>query len=365
MTSAHSDNPDSLKSFLTLIPNLAFVVDKDRKVIEIGRDISRQLVLDVDASLGKKPGELLNCLHERNAEGGCGTGDTCTHCGILGAFEDALTTGEGDREAGILSCRDEKSTALNLRVQARKLGEDAKPVVILFYQDLSSEKHKGILQKTFLHDIANTAGGISGIAEMLVEFPDSSRTRAFIGDLYSLSNGMIEEIRAFRELIEAEQGELCTRPEPVQIEEILDACSKLVKHHPQLPRREVLIEKGEPLPTILTDPVLVRRVVTNMLVNAVEATPAKWSVRVSTTITDDHLCVSVHNRGVIPDNIRHELFILGNSSKGIGRGIGTYSMKLLTDRYLRGEISFTSTQEEGTTFTLSLPRTVSHENLIQ
>jgi len=43
------------------------------------------------------------------------------------------------------------------------------------------------------------------------------------------------------------------------------------------------------------------------------------------------------------------------STKGKGRGLGTYSIKLLTERYLKGTASFTSTETDGTTFQISLP----------
>jgi signal transduction histidine kinase len=40
----------------------------------------------------------------------------------------------------------------------------------------------------------------------------------------------------------------------------------------------------------------------------------------------------------------------------VGRGIGTYSAKLITERYLGGSLSFTSSEDEGTTFAVTLPR---------
>ncbi|MGA2077009.1 MAG: hypothetical protein ABSH52_26260 [Terriglobia bacterium] len=40
----------------------------------------------------------------------------------------------------------------------------------------------------------------------------------------------------------------------------------------------------------------------------------------------------------------------------VGRGIGTYSTKLITERYLGDSLSFTSSEEAGTTFAVTLPR---------
>ena len=58
----------------------------------------------------------------------------------------------------------------------------------------------------------------------------------------------------------------------------------------------------------------------------------------------------------MPHVVQLQLFQRSFSTKGLGRGLGTYSMKLLSERYLGGRISFTSTEEAGTTFTASYPR---------
>jgi len=41
--------------------------------------------------------------------------------------------------------------------------------------------------------------------------------------------------------------------------------------------------------------------------------------------------------------------------KASGRGLGTYSIKLLTERYLKGSVAFTTSPEAGTRFTATLP----------
>jgi sensor histidine kinase regulating citrate/malate metabolism len=49
-----------------------------------------------------------------------------------------------------------------------------------------------------------------------------------------------------------------------------------------------------------------------------------------------------------------QLFQRSFSTKGNGRGIGTYSIKLLTENYLKGKVSFFSNEEEGTVFSIEL-----------
>jgi signal transduction histidine kinase len=64
---------------------------------------------------------------------------------------------------------------------------------------------------------------------------------------------------------------------------------------------------------------------------------------------------SVNNPAVLPAGIKSRIFQRSFSTKGTGRGIGTYSMKMLGERYLGGKIAFTSAEGEGTTFRFLLP----------
>ena len=64
------------------------------------------------------------------------------------------------------------------------------------------------------------------------------------------------------------------------------------------------------------------------------------------------------NPGFIPEPSQLQVFQRSFSTKGRGRGIGTYSMKMLTEEYLGGAISFRSSEREGTTFNVILPREI-------
>ena len=57
----------------------------------------------------------------------------------------------------------------------------------------------------------------------------------------------------------------------------------------------------------------------------------------------------------MPADAQLQVFQRSFSTKGDGRGLGTYGSRLLTERYLGGEIGFESTESTGTTFRVSLP----------
>jgi len=56
------------------------------------------------------------------------------------------------------------------------------------------------------------------------------------------------------------------------------------------------------------------------------------------------------------EDVQLQLFQRSFSTKsGTGRGVGSYSVKLLTEKYLRGTVTFSSSEAQGTTFTVRLP----------
>jgi signal transduction histidine kinase len=66
---------------------------------------------------------------------------------------------------------------------------------------------------------------------------------------------------------------------------------------------------------------------------------------------------SVWNRAAIAPEVRPRIFQRNFSSKGeSGRGLGTYSVKLLGETLLGAQVDFTTSAAAGTEFRVRLPR---------
>jgi sensor histidine kinase regulating citrate/malate metabolism len=65
--------------------------------------------------------------------------------------------------------------------------------------------------------------------------------------------------------------------------------------------------------------------------------------------------IAVKSDPLIPRDVQLQLFQRAFSTKGMGRGWGTYSIRLLTERYLGGRVGFISTKKHRTVFTISIP----------
>ena len=92
-----------------------------------------------------------------------------------------------------------------------------------------------------------------------------------------------------------------------------------------------------------------------MLKNALEASRPGETVTLGCEEVEGKIRFWVHNAGFIPPAAQLQIFQRSSSTKGEGRGVGTHSKRLLSERYLKGSVSFTTSQENGTVFTASYP----------
>jgi sensor histidine kinase regulating citrate/malate metabolism len=92
-----------------------------------------------------------------------------------------------------------------------------------------------------------------------------------------------------------------------------------------------------------------------MLKNALEATPESETVIMGVDAAQEKLTFWIKNPTVMPHDVKLQVFQRSFSTKGQDRGLGTYSMKLITEKYLNGKIGFSSNETIGTKFYIELP----------
>ena len=63
----------------------------------------------------------------------------------------------------------------------------------------------------------------------------------------------------------------------------------------------------------------------------------------------------IHNVQPMTRDVQLQVFQRAFSTKGTGRGLGTYSARLIGAHVLGGKVWFTSNRDDGTTFHIALP----------
>ncbi|MBI3564809.1 MAG: PAS domain-containing sensor histidine kinase [Elusimicrobia bacterium] len=330
----------------------ALVLDARRQIVLANRAVTEALGRSEDELAGLRPGEALGCVRARTGAG-CGTTE---HCAVCGAGQALLSVSKGrDDERLCRMIAEPPVWDRDLSVRATRFRHAGKGYTLLTATDLSAENRRRTLEKLFFHDVLNTAGAVNGLSTLIPEASDEE-FETFCGLLQRSSTLLLDQIVSQRDLTRAENGEYEVRPSPCPAGDFVRTVARLVEAHPAASGRTIAVAPGDEAARIVTDRNLLMRVFANMLKNAAEAEPRGTTIGAGwDAAPDGGLELWVRNPSVMPREVQLQLFQRSFSTKGEGRGLGTYSMRLLTERYLDGKVAFRSEPGFGTEFRASLP----------
>jgi len=353
--------PGALQAALPVFDQLLeyiAVVDDDRRIVYANPAFLRAVgAIQLQDVLGQRFGNAIRCVHAAAAAGGCGSTEFCGVCGGFRVQQSALAGQVAQEECRIVST---SGVALDFRIRANPWPTGDQRFLLIAAIDTSGEQRRRLLERLFFHDLRNTAGGVVGFSEFLVQEEASGSDPAhtvLAETIARLSRQLLDEIDSQAKLASAESGELAAHAQPCDPTVFLTMLRELYARHDVAEGRQLVLAGTEPLPIIHTDGVLLSRVVGNLVKNALEATKPGGVVRLSGLPFGDGVELRVHNPGVIPPSAQLQIFQRSFSTKGVGRGLGTYSAQLIGERVLGGVVGFSSTMEAGTIFWIRLPRT--------
>ena len=335
---------DSSKAYIA-------VLNSRRQIVFANRALTDTFGSDFEAALGARPGELIGCSKADAAPGGCGTSEACSTCGAAIAIRSAQSGQVAEEECRIGRTNGEP---IDLKVTAAPLAVNGDSYTLFTAIDIGDTKRRRALERIFFHDIMNTASGVRGLSS-LVRTVDEREREEVVELLESASDHLIDEIQAQRELLAAETHDLVVRPRPVDSRKVLSEIADVYKSHDVGRHKSIVIDPSMDHVHFLADPTLLGRVISNLVKNALEATREGGVVTLGCDQADSRVSFSVHNNAFIPRDAQLQIFQRSFTTKGEGRGLGTYGARLLTERYLHGEIRFESLAESGTTFTVTYP----------
>ena len=186
------------------------------------------------------------------------------------------------------------------------------------------------------------------------------KQRDYVQKIYTTNQGMIELVDTLLNVSRIEIGTLPIEMKPTNVPEICE--SILAEMAPQISKKKLQIERKfeGSLVSIKSDAKLLRIVVHNLISNAIKYTPEGGTVTVQ--LEKDGLAkkITVKDTGYgIPkaqqERVFSKLFRADNvvTLPEQGTGLGLYLVKSITER-LGGSISFTSEENKGSTFIISI-----------
>ncbi len=213
------------------------------------------------------------------------------------------------------------------------------------------------------HDMRNALTAIDANSFLLEELLGDLEIP---GDVYhhlqaiSRSSGYLLKLTAdLQELASLETASLTCRPIdplPLIVEGVDDARAVAAGKN-----ITVELHTGDDLPPASLDTTLFRRLLGNLLSNALKFSPPHSTVYVEASASEERLILTVRDEGpgISPKEIEQlfDLFFLGKARPTGGErstGLGLPIVKRIVDAH-QGEIDIDSTVGEGTAFTVSLP----------
>lgn len=338
--------------FIDAVQNDYLILNNNRQIVFANKQALKTLGFNVvDDILGLRQGEAIKCIHAKEMAAGCGTSESCKMCGAINATLSSLNNISDVQECRISA--DDNLMSYDFRVTSSPYILNRERFVILSLVDIADEKRRLVLENIFFHDILNTAGGIKGISELIMEHPEE--IDGFKDILNQSSNQLLSEIIAQRDLINAENSDLKANIKKLNSISVVKFIIDIYTINKVFTNKiEFNVDDCDNI-DFESDESLLSRVLLNMTKNALEASDIGQVVTLKCKAVDGNVVFSVHNPNFMPRNVQLQVFKRSFSTKGESRGLGTYSMKLLSEKYLKGKVHFTSDQLSGTTFYAEYP----------
>ena len=313
------------------------IFNDQRQIVFVNDMLMKSLGVEhVDQVLGRRFGEAFECIHASDEINGCGTSEHCRYCGAINSIvKSKITMAKTIEECRIRRMVNGKEHSMELEVTSTPFVFEKEHFTIFSVIDITDRKRRGLIEKIFFHDIQNTAGSLNNIFELLEEVPEADK-KELLTIAASLSRQILDEIATQRLLSQAENASLIISDQRINTKEFLDVVVKDLRYHEVSAEKEILIESTSESLDFVSDPVILRKIINNMVKNALEASEPGESISLKVQRNGDKIRFEVHNRAFMTPEVELQVFMRSFSTKGVQRGLGTYSMKIFGEQYLGG-----------------------------
>lgn len=240
--------------------------------------------------------------------------------------------------------------------------------VVVVFRDVSHEREIDRAKSEFIslatHQLRTPLTTMKWIPEMLLEGAAGKLTpkqRGYVDDLRRSAERLVQLINKLLSIARIESRALKLSVEDVDLHALLagvrgDFAMEAAE------RKQRLLVHAPKIATLRSDSRLLREVLHNLLANAIKYTPAGGHIELTAlaaphrkaafTVKDDGIGIPAAQQS----RIFSKFFRADNAAKTevTGTGLGLYIVKKILE-ILGGDISFTSAEQRGTTFTFMLP----------
>jgi two-component system phosphate regulon sensor histidine kinase PhoR len=277
--------------------------------------------------------------------------------------EDVLKTGERHEvEVEVLQLR----RAFTITGVPFPGAEGARHGAVLTFNDSTERQRLDAMRRDFVanasHELRTPLTSIRGFVEALEDgaAADPLTAERFLGKIHTHADRMGALVEDLLELSRLESGERPPVREPVDVAEVAEDVAASFAELAE--RKGLTLEcRHQPAPAVTTDGDRLRRILENLVENAVKYTPSGGSVRIETAGREGaaHVTVSDDGPGIPPEHLPRIFERFYRVDKARSRDLGGTGLGLSIVKHLAESIGATvavsSDVGRGTRFTVVVP----------
>jgi signal transduction histidine kinase len=244
---------------------------------------------------------------------------------------------------------------------------EGRPALVSALRDITArheaEQARADVERILQHDLKAPLSAIINLPQLLLMEAEKldSEQREYLQLVETAGKRMLHMITHSLDLGKMERGVYVLEPQRVDL--LLLTRMTLREQTVLADRRGVFARitvNGRPPETgqsldVRADPTHLSGLLANLLINALEAAPRASTVRLDLREQGGMVELALHNQGAVPKVMRERFFDkYATSGKSGGTGLGTYSARLVA-RAHGGEVTMQTSEDDGTTLTLTLP----------
>lgn len=345
--------------FMARMPLMVFLANRHRQIVWCNPSFSASLAPRVrDRLVGLRPGEALGCVYAHRMKAGCGCSEYCRHCGAALAILKSLQGEEDCRECHILASDGKGLHAVDMQILSRPLDFEGQAMSLNVALDVSHERRMLGLNRTFLHSMVNAAGGMDTMFALL-DAEQGEELLQHVPLLRRSTLSMLREIQYQYDFVAAENGHLVVQKASYDMRALVEGTVRHVRELAVARSRDISVDGPDCV--LFTDARLLRHVLVNIIVNALEASADGGLVRIRWAATEVGVLIEVENEGEVPEEIWTQFFKRYVSTKGEDRGLGLYAAKIFAENHLGGRLTY-APLPGSTLFRVEIPRPSPAEN---
>ena len=344
---------DKLNLTIQSIGDAVFVVDSDMRISHFN-DVAAELSgYDKKDAIGKDFREVLKFVHEKDLKENY---SFITNALELGSVQ--------EMKGNTLLIRSDKSSIMVSDSAAPIKDQKGKTIgCVVVFRDVTKEKEIDKMKTEFVslasHQLKTPLSAIRWILE-IIQAGDAGKLspelKGLIGKAWYSTLRMVDLVNSLLNVSRIETGQLAVKPVKTDLvklaKETSDELSKQVQEK-KLKFQFIVPVKKEI--SVVTDPKLLREVLSNVLSNAIKYTPEKGDVRFDIKESRETIVFTIQDTGIgIPQAQKKMLFKKffradnAQEMNAEGNGLGLYLVKSIVD-LLKGSIEIESEENAGTT----------------